>query len=156
MSDLWTSLLFGFAGLVIGFMGGQAIAWRRRGSLIVPTYHPVGRRSNLVVGLLIVVLAFGTLAQGVYNEQRQSRCNDEFRRVIAERGELTQRQTAANLALQRDLSLIDEVYLPEALADETQRVRYIESQDKARGKYIAELETLDEQRRSNPYPSPVC
>lgn len=85
MSGLYSSLLFSFAGLVIGFIGGQLIVWRRHGSLIVPTIHVREVRSNsdLLIGVLVVILAIGTLTQGVISQQRQTECNNEFRRVLS-------------------------------------------------------------------------
>lgn len=153
---IWTSLLFSFAGLVIGFMGGQAVLWKRRGSLIVPTYHPVGRRSNLVIGLLIVLLAIGTLANGVYAQNKQANCNTEFRRVLSERADLTRDRTAAQVDLQRRLIAVEDRYPPESLVDPGPRIAYLTEKERARADYIKAIEKIDAERAANPYPSPRC
>lgn len=145
MSSIFASLLFSFAGLVVGFIGGQLIAWRRHGSLIVPTYHPrSGHRSDFIVGLLIVALAVATLVQGMVNQQQQTDCNNEFRRVISERSSLTQEQNRASADLQRRLIEIG----PSEEAGEQRSA--------AREDYVKRLDEIDAQRSTNPYPDPRC
>lgn len=146
MSGLYSSLLFSFAGLVIGFIGGQLIVWRRHGSLIVPTIHvrEVRSKSDLLVGVLVVILAIGTLAQGVISQQRQTECNNEFRRVLSERSDLTQQQSRESAQLQRQLIQIGsgEQADPE--------------RDQARRDYVAHMDAIDAARSKNPYPNPRC
>lgn len=147
MSSIVSSLLFSIAGLIVGFVGGQIIAWKRYGSLIVPTYHPRQgqRRADFVIGILVVILALATMIQGVVSQQRQGDCNDEFRRVIAERGTLTQRQNAANVELQERL-----VELSPSVPEN------VEKRQEARQRYVDEIREIDAQKSRNPYPDPRC
>lgn len=157
MSNIYSSLLFSFAGLIIGFMGGQSILWKRRGSLIVPTYHPRPRhRGDFIVGILIVILAIGSLTRGVVSQQIQTDCNNEFRRVLSERAELTNRQSREAVQLQRQLIEIGRKYDAEALRDPETRARYIAERDQARQTFVDHLADIDRERAANPYPTPRC
>lgn len=157
MSNIYSSLLFSFAGLIIGFMGGQSILWKRRGSLIVPTYHPRPRqRGDFIVGILIVILAIGSLTQGVVAQQIQTDCNNEFRRVLSERSELTNRQSREAVQLQRQLIEIGRKYDAEALRDPETRARYTTERDQARQTFVDHLADIDRERAANPYPTPRC
>lgn len=171
MSNIYSSLLFSFAGLIIGFMGGQSILWKRRGSLIVPTYHPRPRqRGDFIVGILIVILATGSLTQGVVAQQIQTDCNNEFRRVLSERSELTNRQSREAVELQRKLIDIGRKYDAESLRDPETRAeqhvvgdedgqrlaRYTAERDQARQQFVDHLADIDRERAANPYPYPRC
>ena len=157
MSNIYSSLLFSFAGLIVGFMGGQSILWRRRGSLIVPMYHPRPRqRGDFIVGVLIVLLAIGSLTQGVVSQQIQTDCNNEFRRVLSERAELTNRQSREAVELQRKLVDIGRKYDAESLRDPETRARYTAERDQARQQFVDHLSDIDRERAANPYPTPRC
>ncbi|QKY79960.1 membrane protein [Gordonia phage Clawz] len=158
MSSIWTSLLFSIAGLIFGFIGGQMIAWRRYGSLIIPTYHPRSsqRRADFIIGILVVALAMATLVQGVIAQENQTNCNNEFRRVLKERASLTQQQTLESRNLQQELIDIEVLYPPAVLVDPQKREDYIHARDHARQNYVKRLTDLDEQRTHNPYPDPRC
>ncbi|WNM68774.1 membrane protein [Gordonia phage Soos] len=158
MSSIWQSLLFSIAGLIVGFVGGQLIAWRRYGSLIVPTYHPRTdrRRADFIVGILVVALAMATLVQGIVNQNTQTECNNEFRRVLKERSTLTSMQTDESRLLQQRLIDIEDEFPPSSLADPVRRAEYIHARDEARSRYVSRLNELDNQRSKNPYPDPRC
>lgn len=148
MSNIYSSLLFSFAGLIVGFMGGQSI---------LPTYHPRPRqRGDFIVGVLIVLLAIGSITQGVVSQQIQTDCNNEFRRVLAERSELTNRQSREAVELQRKLIDIGRKYDADALRDPQTRARYTAERDQVRQQFVDHLSDIDRERAANPYPAPRC
>lgn len=157
MSDLWLSLLSSMAGLVIGFLGGRYYALKvtsREQEIngsgdpekgVSPTAKSIDK-TDFVIGMLVVLLALGVILQGIVTQKHQAKCNDEFRRVIAERASLTKQQNDADRDLQAQLADIG----PGTDAGAEQ------ARVNARESYVQKLADIDKARAANPYPDPRC
>ncbi|AZS07293.1 membrane protein [Gordonia phage Dorito] len=141
----------------IGVFIGMAFTWRKtsvRGVEVrVPTAHPDGRVWRRAIGALLVVVAVLSLTQSTVttarradDAERQGRCNQEFRRVIKERGDAALEQSELWSRLERELAAIG----PAVTLEKQQQIVA------ARKRYVVNFDRLTEQRKANPYPDPRC
>ncbi|AWY06525.1 membrane protein [Gordonia phage Trine] len=146
LGELAKGLGYGTIGLVLG----MALTWKRTRvgnmEIPIPTPHPdpgIWRKS---LGILLVIVAVASMTQVAVLSVRQSKCNEEFRRVIKERGDAAAEQSALWAELETKLSELGPIDTPE---EEAAAVL-------ARQWYVKKYEDALEARRSNPYPDPRC
>ncbi|AZV00751.1 hypothetical protein SEA_KIKO_26 [Gordonia phage Kiko] len=148
--QLLGELARGIGWTFFGLMMGLAVTWRKktvRGYEVpVPTPRPDGVIWRRLIGGILVVTAVLSVVNGAMFTTRQSNCNQEFRRVIQERGEAALDQSELWSQLERELAAIGPAIT-------------LERQEKivdARKRYVVRYEQLTEERRANPYPDPRC
>ncbi|QSL99775.1 hypothetical protein SEA_ODAY_31 [Gordonia phage ODay] len=148
--QLLGELARGFGYTAFGLAIGLAVTWRKakvRGhDVLVPAPRPdavVWRR--VIGGMLILVAVLMAVNYSAFQE-RQSQCNEEFRRVIQERGQTATEQAEIWSQLERELAAIG----PATTLALQQRIV------DARKRYVVRYEELTEERKNNPYPDPRC
>ncbi|QGJ95827.1 membrane protein [Gordonia phage EMoore] len=144
--EAFKALIYAAIGLAIGL----GVNWRKAkihgATVLVPTVKPERNVARRVIGGILVVIGVLALTHFVTFTARQSDCNEEFRRVIQERGDAATEQSTLWSQLERELAALGPVDTPaERQAEVDARIRYVEA-----------YELATERRRSNPYPDPRC
>lgn len=144
--EAFKAAVYGAIGLAIGL----GVNWRKAkvhgATVLVPTAKPERAVARRVIGGILVVIGVLALTHFVTFTARQSDCNEEFRRVIKERGDAATEQSTLWSQLERELAALGPVDNPvERQAEVDARIRYVERYEKA-----------TERRRANPYPDPRC
>ena len=148
--QLLGELARGVGWTVFGLMMGLAVTWRKKTvhgyEVPVPTARPDGVVWRRLIGGILVVTAVLSVVNGALFTTRQANCNQEFRRVIQERGDAALKQAEQWSQLERELAAIGPATTYELQAQIVD----------ARKRYVTRYEQLTEERRSNPYPDPRC
>lgn len=144
--EAFKAAVYGAIGLAIGL----GVNWRKAkvhgATVLVPTVQPERAVARRVIGGILVVIGVLALTHFVTFTARQSDCNEEFRRVIQERGDAATEQSTLWSQLERELAALGPVDNPvERQAEVDARIRYVER-----------YEAATERRRANPYPDPRC
>ncbi|QGJ93598.1 membrane protein [Gordonia phage MelBins] len=144
--EAFKALIYGAIGLAIGL----GVTWRNATvhgvEVRVPTVKPERNVARRVIGGVLIVVGVLALTHFVTFTARQSDCNEEFRRVIQERGDAAVEQSELWSQLERELAALGPVDNPrERQAEVDARIRYVEAYEQA-----------TERRRANPYPDPRC
>ena len=143
MSEIITSAV----ALVVGFILGQVTVWHRtkvRGhSFVYPTPER-SYRSKMWLAVILVIMATASVAQGLYIQNKQARCNASFRAAVVTRSAGSSAQFEALAQLQAEL-----VEAPNGPAGEDER-------DKLRQEYVDRAQELRAERQAHPYPDPEC
>ena len=144
--EAFKAAVYGAIGLAIGL----GVNWRRAqvhgATVLVPTVQPERAVARRVIGGILVVIGVLALTHFVTFTARQSDCNEEFRRVIQERGDAAVEQSELWSQLERELAALGTVDNPvERQAEVDARIRYVER-----------YEAATERRQANPYPDPRC
>lgn len=144
--EAFKAAVYGAIGLAIGL----GVNWRKAkvhgATVLVPTAKPERAVARRVIGGILVVIGVLALTHFVTFTARQSDCNEEFRRVIQERGDAATEQSTLWSQLERELAALGPVDNPvERQAEVDARIRYVER-----------YEAATERRRANPYPDPRC
>lgn len=144
--EAFKAAVYGAIGLAIGL----GVNWRKAkvhgATVLVPTVQPERAVARRVIGGILVVIGVLALTHFVTFTARQSDCNEEFRRVIKERGDAATEQSTLWSQLERELAALGPVDNPvERQAEVDARIRYVER-----------YEAATERRRANPYPDPRC
>ncbi|QDP43652.1 hypothetical protein SEA_PHORBESPHLOWER_23 [Gordonia phage PhorbesPhlower] len=144
--ELVRAVGYGTIGVVIGL----AFTWRRATvhgvEVRVPTARPDKPVWKRIIGALLVLVAVLSMTQSTIFTARQSACNEEFRRVIQERGDAATEQAEIWSQLERELATIG----PAPTLELQQQIV------EARKRYVVRYEALTEERKNNPYPDPRC
>lgn len=149
---------------VVGWAVGTVQSWHKARVLGVPVLVPFITRSSrnfTIVVLTLSLLTVGTVVQSSIDQSAQDRCNQEFKRVLAERSEITTEDNRLNAedknALDRALSKIVEELTTTSGQDT--RVEMAEAVDT----YLVGRDRTNEiqkqnavKRAENPYPDPQC
>ena len=144
--EAFKAAVYGAIGLAIGL----GVNWRKAkvhgATVLVPTVQPERAVARRVIGGILVVIGVLALTHFVTFTARQSDCNEEFRRVIQERGDAAVEQSELWSQLERELAALGPVDNPvERQAEVDARIRYVER-----------YEAATERRKANPYPDPRC
>lgn len=146
LAEVARALGYGTFGLFVGL----AVTWRKTTvsgyEVWVPTPRPDGVIWRRVIGGLLVIVGVLMIVNSAIFASRQSQCNEEFRRVIKERGDAATEQSELWSQLERELARIGPVDTPE------EEIEVVE----ARIRYVEKYEAATEKRRANPYPDPRC
>lgn len=172
---LWGILRYGGCvalGIVIGnmFTAGR-FKWRNR-SYVVPYIPKSGKNITIVAFVLVILSVFAVVNTSVSNA-RQTNCNSEFRRVIAERAQITAEDS--KLASKADMLTITEndarvEYLQGVVNSGVDGNSSTQARIDAAKKYLqvslevaVERKSLNDQkqkliaqRTANPIPEPKC
>lgn len=144
-----SSLLWGFAGLFIGYLAGAvSTAYHFRKQLaeegVMPSGTPV--RTDKVVGAIVIVMSMVSVivsAISTHQQSEQVTCQSAFNAVFA--AALDQRSDAATKERQAQRVLLTTPY--------TTPTDWAASKDQ----YLEALDQADEQRNENPLPDrPAC
>lgn len=144
--EAFKAAVYGAIGLAIGL----GVNWRKAkvhgATVLVPTAKPERTVARRLIGGILVVIGVLALTHFVTFTARQSDCNEEFRRVLKERGDAATEQSTLWSQLERELAALGPVDNPvERQAEVDARIRYVER-----------YEAATERRRANPYPDPRC
>ncbi|AMS03035.1 hypothetical protein SEA_LEONARD_43 [Gordonia phage Leonard] len=144
--EAFKALIYGAVGLAIGL----GVNWRKAkihgATVLVPTVKPERNVARRVIGGILIVVGVLALTHFVTFTARQSDCNEEFRRVIQERGDAATEQSALWSQLERELAALGPVDTP----------RERQAEVDARIRYVVAYEQATERRKANPYPDPRC
>ncbi|AYR02511.1 hypothetical protein SEA_KEITABEAR_44 [Gordonia phage Keitabear] len=144
--EAFKAFIYGAIGLAIGL----AVNWRKAkihgATVLVPTVKPERNLARRVIGGILVVIGVLALTHFVTFTARQSECNEEFRRVIQERGDDAIEQSELWSKLERELAEIG----PAVTLEKQQELV------DARRRYVVAYEAITEKRKNNPYPDPRC
>lgn len=148
MSEAWYDLLKDAAFVLMGFILGSAVKWRKgkhNGHDVVSPTISRTPRSIAMLAIVMTMLSLLTVFNSATSTNKQRDCNAEFQRVINERSQYTQ---AADDALYQ---MVREIYQD---ATNTNRgdTDFVESLNA----YLEAQASVNQARRDNPYPDPRC
>lgn len=144
--EAFKAFIYAAVGLAIGL----GVNWRKAkvhgATVLVPTVKPERAVARRIIGGILIIVGVLSLTHFVTFTARQSDCNEEFRRVIQERGDAATEQSTLWSQLERELAALGPVDTPaERQAEVDARIRYVER-----------YEAATERRKANPYPDPRC
>lgn len=149
---------------IVGWAAGTIQSWHKARVLGVPVLVPFITRTSrnfTIVVLTLSLLTVGTVVQSSIDQAAQDRCNQEFKRVLSERSEITTEDSALNAedknALDRALSkIVEELTTPPDLDTRAEMAdavdRYLDGRQ--RTNEIQKQNAI--KRAENPYPDPQC
>lgn len=144
--EAFKAMIYAAVGLAIGL----GVNWRKAtvhgATVLVPTVKPERMVARRVIGGILIIIGVLALTHFVTFTARQSDCNQEFRRVIQERGDAATEQSTLWSQLERELAALGPVDTPKERQAEVD----------ARLRYVAAYELATERRKSQPYPDPRC